>query len=241
MCGRAILVSSVEDIAEMFGVAPIPIGPPRFNVAPGQDLVAIKRGDSSTFGPDGNRVHTREMALLRWGLVPFWSKDSKIANKSIQARVETIAKAPMFRDAFKHGRCVVVVNGFYEWSGTGQHRQPHAIRREDGRPFAIAGIAEHWQSPDDGSILQSCAVVTTAARGAIAALHDRMPLVLDEESRERWLSGSPEDAQGILPDEKRLVVLPVSTWVNDVKNDDPRCLLSPEEGPKPAQTTLPFA
>jgi putative SOS response-associated peptidase YedK len=235
MCGRAILVTSVEEIAEMFGVDPIPIGPPRFNVAPGQDVVAVRRALSS----HAHEPERRELAMLRWGLVP-WSKDGKVKSRTIQARIETIARAPTYRDAFRTRRCLVVVDGFYEWSGTGHHRHPHHIQLESQKPFAIGGIWDTFQA-DDGSLLESCAVVTTAARGPVAALHDRMPLVLDDEARERWLTASPEDAQSMAPNAEHLVVFPVSTWVNDVRNDDPRCLLSPEDGPKPAQTTLPFA
>ncbi|MDB4936492.1 MAG: hypothetical protein JWP87_3464 [Labilithrix sp.] len=235
MCGRAILVSSVEDIAEIFGLAPIPIGPPRFNVAPGQDVLAVRRASSSS----AREPETRELAMLRWGLVP-WSKDGKPKSKTIQARIETIARAPTYREAFRMRRCLVIVDGFYEWSGTGQHRHPHHVRLESKKPFAIGGIWDVFQA-DDGSLLESCAVVTTPAQGPIAALHDRMPLVLDDESRERWMTASPDEAQRMIATTDRLVVLPVSTWVNDVRNDDPRCLLSPEEGPKPAQTTLPFA
>jgi putative SOS response-associated peptidase YedK len=238
MCGRAILVSSVEEIAEIFGVDPIPIGPPRFNVAPGQDVLAVRQPFSSSSGR-GEAPDRRELAMLRWGLLPS-AKDRTVRSKTIQARVETIARAPTYREAFRNRRCLVVVSGFYEWSGSGQHRQPHRICLASGKPFAIAGIWDVMQT-DDGALLESCAVVTTPARGAVAALHDRMPLVLDAASHERWLSAPPDEAQRLVADVERLVVFPVSTWVNDVRNDDPRCLLSPEEGPKPAQTTLPFA
>jgi putative SOS response-associated peptidase YedK len=230
MCGRAVVVSSVEDIAAMFGVDAIPIGPPRFNVAPGQDLLIV-------------RAKPRELAMARWGLVPWWSKDGTIAQKCIQARAETIAKAPAFRDSFESRRCLVVVDGFYEWSGTGKHRHPHHIHREDHRPFAIAGIWTYWQSPldADDSVIPTCAVVTTAARGAIANLHDRMPLVLDGDERERWLTASADDAATVAGAGDRLVVVPVSTWVNDVRHEDAHCLEAPGTEPiPPAPTTLLF-
>ena len=233
MCGRAILVSSVEDIARMFEIPPLSVahlaGPPRFNVAPGQGLVVVRRAPSSTelagraiTGPAGGG---RELARLRWGLVPWWSKDTKIASRCIQARVETIARTPAFRDAFKSHRCLVIVDGFYEWSGTGKSRQPHYVHVAQTGPFAIAAVWDSWQSPD-GGILETCAVVTTAARGPVARLHDRMPLVLDAEARERWLTAPPEAAGSIAtPGESEgFVVVPVSTWVNDVKHEGPRCL-----------------
>lgn len=249
MCGRATLITGVEEIAEIFGVEPIPLGPPRFNVAPGQDLAVVRPSSSSS------PASSRELALVRWGLVPWWSKDGKMSGKTIQARGETVARAPAFRDAFKSRRCLVVVDGFYEWSGTGKARQPHHITLGGGGPFAIAGVWDSWKSPD-GVRLETCAVVTTAARGAIQRLHDRMPLVLEGEERDRWLSPSPEEASALVTDAgareamaTRLVVVPVSTWVNDVRHEDPRCIepaavagmtAAEPEPEAPGQTTLPF-
>lgn len=158
-----------------------------------------------------------------------------MGGKTIQARGETLARAPAFRDAFKARRCLVVVDGFYEWSGTGKDRQPHHVRLAEGGPFAIAGVWDSWKSPT-GTRLETCAVVTTASRGPIRRLHDRMPLVLDGDERDRWLTASPEDAGTLVGDTRarearaeRFVVRPVSTWVNDFRHDDPRCLEGPEE------------
>jgi putative SOS response-associated peptidase YedK len=242
MCGRAILVTSVDEIAEMFEV-PLPLGPelaspPRYNLAPGQELVVVRPAPAPS-----STSSARELARVRWGLVPWWSKDTKIAGKCIQARAETLAKAPAFRDAFKSKRCLVVVDGFYEWSGTGKSRKPHLVTLPERRPFTIAGLWSSWKSPD-GTPLETCAVVTTAAAGPIAQLHDRMPLVLDAGARERWLTASPEDAQAVLESAaaERFVVVPVSTWVNDVKHDHPRCLEPPSlEAPRAsAQTQTAF-
>ena len=246
MCGRAILTSPVEDIAEAFGVSAIPIGPPRFNVAPGQDLVIVRARPTTA----------RELAIVRWGLVPWWSKDGpssprgcagpKVGGRFVQARGETVATAPAFRDAFTSKRCLVIVDGFYEWSGTKgkADRQPHRVRLADGRPFAIAGVWDSWKAPD-GSILETCAVVTTASRGPVAELHDRMPLVLDRAARERWLTAPAADARDLVaePSPVELVVVPVSSWVNDVRHDDARCLepaLPREAAAPPRQTTLRF-
>lgn len=237
MCGRATLVTGVEEIAEIFGVVPIPIGPARFNMSPGQDVPVVRPAPpSSTGAADGGADAgteaggARELSMVRWGLVPWWSKDGKMSGKTIQARGETVARAPAFRDAFKNRRCLVVVDGFYEWSGTGKARQPHHVTLPGGRPFAIAGVWESWKSPT-GTRLETCAVVTTAARGPVERLHDRMPLVLTEEERDRWLSPSPDDARAVLADAgsheavaERFVVVPVSTWVNDVRHDDARCI-----------------
>ena len=134
-------------------------------------------------------------------------------------------QGPAFRDAFKSRRCLVVVDGFYEWSGTGKSRQPHYIHLAGTGPFAIAAVWDSWKSPE-GALLETCAVVTTASRGPVAQLHDRMPLVLGPEARERWLTASPEEARDVVreAEAERFLVVPVSTWVNDVKHDDSRCL-----------------
>jgi putative SOS response-associated peptidase YedK len=245
MCGRATLVTGADEIAEVFGVAPIPIGPPRFNLAPGQDLLVLRPvgAPSPALPPSPAPSPARQLAFARWGLVPWWSKDGKMSGKTIQARAETVARAPAFRDAFKSRRCLVVVDGFYEWSGSGKARQPHHVKLVQGGPFAIAGLWDSWRTPE-GATLETCAVVTTAARGPVQQLHDRMPLMLGPEARDRWLSASPDDALAVLearePLAENVVVTPVSTWVNDVRHDDPRCLEPAAEPAGPAQTTLRF-
>lgn len=243
MCGRAILTSPVEEIAEAFGVSPIPVGPPRFNIAPGQGVAVVRAGPTTP----------RELAIVRWGLVPWWSKDGPpspgrrgAGSRFVQARGETVATAPAFRDAFTSRRCIVVVDGFYEWSGVKgkANRQPHQIRLAGGGPFAIAGVWDSWKAPD-GGVLETCAVVTTASRGAIAELHDRMPLILDRAARERWLAAPADEARALVaePSPLELVIIPVSSWVNDVRHDDARCLepAPPREiADPPRQTTLRF-
>ena len=249
MCGRATLVISTDDIAEVLGVAPsLPPGPPRFNLAPGQDLVAIRpttAGDLPKLASQPSSA--REMAAVRWGLVPWWSNDKKIGNRTLNARSETLVNAPAFRDAFKARRCLVVVDGFYEWEKTGdpKTKRPHHIRYEDRRPFTLAGVWDRWTNKADGEVLESCSIVTTAAHGAIIRLHDRMPLVLAEKDRDLWL-GSADDARTVLAHAKatqearahELVLVPVSRRVNDVRNDDPSCLEPPDADPLPKQTSL---
>ncbi len=220
MCGRAILTSPVEDIVAVFGVAPIPFGGPRFNVAPTQYMAIIR--------PSREDAAIAELALVRWGLVPWWSKDLKAGSRFLQARAETVPTAAAYRASFASKRCLVVVDGFYEWSGEKKHRQAYAVRLPNTRPFAIAGLWDAWKAPD-GTRLETCAVVTTAARGALAAVHDRMPLVLDEGARQRWLSADPEEARLLLdgPSPLPLVVLAVSSYVNDAKHEGPQCLAPP--------------
>lgn len=219
MCGRATLTTAASEIAEAFGIAAIPVGPPRYNVAPGQTVVVVRPGRELD-----------EMALVRWGLLPWWSKADKAHKPLVQARAETLATAPAFRDAFRARRCLMVVDGFYEWRDTGSGRIPHHVRRKDGGLLAIAGVWDRSKAKD-GALVETCAVVTTEARGALRELHDRMPLVLEGEDRERWLHAPAESASALMEHvagadarAAELVAIPVSTWVNDVRHEGPRCL-----------------
>ena len=254
MCGRAILVTSVSEIAEIFDVAPVDIGPPRFNLAPGQPAVVV-RNQKKRKEEDGAPAAPpkQELALLRWGLVPRWADSTKIGGRLVQARAETVATTPAYRGAFKWRRCLFVADGFYEWKSEGAGKKkvriPHRLRRSDAAPFAIAALWDRWKSKD-GEVLDTCAVVTTEARGVVASIHDRMPLVLDEADRARWLTGSEEEARAMVADGPTIAaitsfdVVPVSTWVNDVKHDDPRCLepADPTSAPtaEPDQIRLRF-
>jgi len=249
VCGRATLSSPAEDIAEIFDVSPIDIGPPKYNLAPTQPIVTV-RNQRVRGGPTvhDHQQPTRQMALVRWGLIPWWAKvdeAKKIGARCIQARAETARKGPAFRDAFKKKRCLVVVDGFYEWKTLPDGRRiPHLVRYAGEKsPFAIAGLWSSWRpdteeeeeekpSSAEPDRIESAAVLTTRSAGPIRDLHTRMPLVLFREDWETWLSGSDDDAALLLkPDEetlvaraKELLVIPVSTWVNDVKHDDPKCL-----------------
>jgi len=211
MCGRATLVTAIDSIAEQLGVEPIPEakGPPRYNLAPGTPALVLKE---------------EGLAMLDWGLRPFWSK-----KPYIQARAETVASK--FGDAFASRRCLMIVDGFYEWSSPPEgKRQPHHVHLPDGRVFCIAAV---WEG-------SSFAVLTTEARGAIASIHDRMPLIVSPADRRAWLAGSPDEARAVLGHAPRsdLAVTPVSMRVNDVKNDDPGCLAP--AGSDPGQIGLPF-
>jgi putative SOS response-associated peptidase YedK len=229
MCGRATLTTPADSIAEVFGTHVIEIGPPRFNLAPTQPLLTVRKESEAA---------ARELHLVRWGLVPWWAKPEewkKVSAKCIQARAEGVRKAPAFRDAFKRHRCLVVVDGFFEWKGEGKARAPFLAQRPGKEPFAIAGLWDSWKGPDGR--IESASVLTTRAEGPIRAIHDRMPLVLAPSEWDTWLAG-PEDAAAELlkqPTEvlaakgSELVVVPVSKWVNDPKHDDPKCLAPPDE------------
>ncbi len=194
----------------------------RFNVAPGDDVLAvIRRRDAEQ----------PEAALLRWGLVPGWASDPReIAVKTINARAETVAERPAYRDAFARRRCLIVADGFFEWSGG----TPHWITRPGGEPFAFAGLWASWRPRDGDDIepLHSCSIVTTAAAGAVSALHDRMPVILDRACEPLWLDPATPAAQLhalLAPTDPGLEFRPVSCNVNDARHDAPDCLDPPEQ------------
>ncbi|HEX4363822.1 MAG TPA: SOS response-associated peptidase [Solirubrobacteraceae bacterium] len=196
----------------------------RYNVAPGDDVLAV-------IGPDGER--RAQGTMLRWGLVPSWAGDpSEMAGKTINARAETVAERPAYRQAFERRRCLIVADGFYEWSGG----VPHWIAPPDGEPFAFAGLWSSWRprgAPPELEPLHSCAIVTTAAAGPIRALHDRMPVILGPAGESTWID--PATAAGELhallePARPReLEFRPVSRAVNDARHDAPDCLDPPEQ------------
>ena len=226
MCGRTFLTHLIEELAEEFGVEALPAMPPRYNIAPGQDVLAVR------VHPDTGR---RGFSLLRWGLVPWWAKDTKSTRPLVMARAETAGKRPAFRDAFRSRRCLMPASGFYEWRRAGSTRQPFVVRRKDRRPFAIAGLWDRWKAPD-GSRLESCAVLTTGANEVVAPIHDRMPAILDRADFEAWLDPGREDVdelQGLLRPypAQALEAYAASTRVNRVEVDDPSCLEPGAEAP----------
>jgi putative SOS response-associated peptidase YedK len=208
-------------LIEHFRVNSIPPLGPRFNIAPTQQIGVIRQIDPAQ----------REFAWMRWGLVPHWAKDLSIGSKMINARSETAASTPAFRDSFRRRRCLIVADGFYEWKKIGRNKQPYLIHRSDDRPFAFAGLWDRWGQ--DADRLESCTILTTTANEILAELHDRMPVILGPADYERWLDASAE-ASALQPlldacPAEDLVVEAVSPRVNNVANDDPSVL----EGPPP--------
>ncbi len=207
--------TSPSDVARIFDAElrdPEPV-PPRFNCAPTDPLtVVVEREDG--------RVVERH----RWGLIPAWAASPSEGSRRINARAETVAESPAFRVAFRRRRCLVPADGFYEWQRIDGRRQPWHVRRSDGAPMAMAGLWSLWRDPATGEWVASCAVVTTTPNDVVAALHDRMPVLLSEEARSIWLDPT-ETSAGLLrdllvpsdPDE--LELFPVSSLVNSVRNE----------------------
>jgi putative SOS response-associated peptidase YedK len=216
MCGRYAFFSPAEAVKRTFALDDVPGLEPRYNIAPTQDVPAVRAGG------EGRRA----FAMLHWGLVPKWAKERAIGNRMINARAETLAEKPSFRDAFRKRRCLVLADGWYEWQVAAGGKQPWFIRRKDARPFAFAGLWERWKDPADASMLESCAIVTTDASESIRRIHDRMPVVLAEEDWDRWLDTAFSDAESLSRllrpfDAAGLEAWPVSRQVNAPKNQGP--------------------
>jgi putative SOS response-associated peptidase YedK len=189
--------------------------PPRWNAAPSQELLVIRRNHK-----------TGEVSLdpLRWGLIPYWCKDPRGGRKPINAKCETVRDLPTFRDAYRMRRCIVPVDGFFEWKAIkGQKaKQPYAIAMKDGAPFGIAGLWDNWKQPTFGEWIRTFAVITTEANEMVADIHDRMPMILAPGDYARWLGEEPDPRDLMRPFPAGLMRMwPISTRVNKPENDDP--------------------
>jgi putative SOS response-associated peptidase YedK len=219
MCGRFTLITPAEVVAEQFQLIEVPSLSPRYNVAPTQPVAAVRPSP----GNGG-----RELVLLRWGLVPFWAKDPAIGSRMINARSETVAQKPAFRAAFRRRRCLVPADGFYEWQRQEQGKQPFYIRLDDEKPFAFAGLWEHWEGPDEATI-DSCTVLTTEPNDLIRLLHNRMPVILAPKDYDLWLDPGVQEAELLQPllrpyPSENMIAYPISTWVNSPRNEGPQCI-----------------
>jgi putative SOS response-associated peptidase YedK len=224
VCGRFLSLSDPEQLAERFAVDEVraePLGR-RYNVAPTLEVYAVIE-----------REARRRLGTLRWGFVPYWVRELKGARQPINARIETIATSKMFADAFQRRRCLLPADGFYEWQdrGDGRPKQPYLLADPDGAPLAFAGIWTVWRDPtvEVPEPLFSTAIVTTEARGAMADLHERMPVVLPEQLWSDWLTADADEAPHLLEavaalGAPRLTATPISRRVNDVRNDGPELL-----------------
>ncbi|OEV10008.1 SOS response-associated peptidase [Streptomyces nanshensis] len=242
MCGRYASTRSPEDLAGLFDVdswqqedAP----GPNYNVAPTDEVWAVLETTDRETG-----AVERRLRPLRWGLVPFWAKSPDVGVKMINARVETVHQKPAFRRAFAKRRCLLPADGFYEWQtvpareGRKAYKQPYFITPEDGQVMALAGLYEIWRDPerdedDPRAWWRTCTVITTEATDAAGRVHPRMPLAIDPEGQADWLDPAhddPDELRSLLtsPADGHLDARPVSTAVNNVRNNGPHLLDPPE-------------
>ena len=219
MCGRYVSATPPDQIAAYFGAeASEALLEPSYNVAPTNDVYAVLSDGSA-----------RHLDAFHWGLVPLWAKDPKIGSRMINARAETLAEKNAFKSAFKRRRCLIPVDGFYEWkkdpsAPAKAKKQPYFIHRPDGEPFAFAGLWEVWKGPNkDQEPLRSCTIITTSPNEPMAAIHDRMPVILPPSAWDTWLDRELDDldllGKLLVPSPPEIITMhPVSTEVNNVRN-----------------------
>lgn len=221
MCGRYTLTITPEMLRTLVNFETTPNLQPRYNIAPTQMAPVVRASDAGG---------APKIDMLRWGLIPSWSKDMTIASKLINARGETVAEKPSFRDAYRQRRCLIPVDGFFEWRREGDVKQPYRIGFRGGTPFAFAGLWETWTAPagleNAGETVETYTIVTTDANEKLAPIHHRMPVIVDPADFDRWLTGDPADAANVIrafpPDD--MAFYRVSTRVNNVRNDDEECI-----------------
>lgn len=212
MCGRYVFTSPLEAIQQMFRFDQMANLGPNYNVAPTHEMPIVRR-------KEGDRRN--ELVTARWGLIPHWAKDKKIAYSTINARSETAASKPAFRDAFKRRRCLVVADGFFEWRRDGKEKWPHLIRLKGGGPFAFAGLWSTWRSPE-GEDVESYTIMTTEPNELMARIHNRMPVILGQDDHDRWLDLDADAVDVLKPcPADWLEAYPVDKRVGNVRNNDP--------------------
>lgn len=223
MCARFFLFSPDAEIMKLFSMVSFPRVSPRYNIAPSQPVLAITQGQQEL-----------QVRHFQWGLIPAWMKDPNPGQAMINARSETAASKPSFKNAFRYRRCLIPANGFYEWKSAGNRsKQAMCIRLSEEPLFAMAGIWEQWSS-HDGSELETCSVLTTAANHLLETIHPRMPVILRPEQYHRWLSSDTtpipqlETLMQTYP-EAEMHAYPVSSYVNKVAHDSPECIAPIQE------------
>jgi putative SOS response-associated peptidase YedK len=218
MCGRYTLKTPVERLSEQFQFPQIIPIKPRYNIAPSQQVAVVRRV------PDDNE---RKLALLRWGLIPAWTKDPSKARRPINAKAETVDKLPSFRVAFRQRRCLIPADGFYEWKQEGGRKQPVYICMKDRAPFAFAGLWEQWEA-QDGQVIESCTLLTTEPNELLKPIHNRMPVILVPKDYDLWLDPDMREVSRLKPllhpyPPEQMVYYPVNLRVNNPRHDDPLC------------------
>jgi putative SOS response-associated peptidase YedK len=217
MCGRFVANIPADVLKEIFALIETPQLAPRYNVSPTQQVAVVR-----------NQGDRNRLDLLKWGLVPSWSKDLSFGSHLINARSESVAEKPTFRHAIKYRRCIVPTSGFYEWDHSGGKKQPYYIQLADQSPMCLAGVWESWKSPD-GSELETFAILTTSANKLVEPIHDRMPVILHPDTFNLWLSHNMHDPEQLQPlyqpfpaEEMRAFKVP--DLVNNPRFDSPACI-----------------
>lgn len=239
MCGRVTVTRKAQSIAEFFSALNLAEDHISYNVSPTQVLPVVRT--------DPERGQ-RTLEDLHWGLIPSWAKDPKIANRLINARSETLSEKPSFRGAYKYRRCIVAVDGFYEWRKEGNRKQPYFFKSSIDQPLPFAGLWESWTSPD-GASLDSCTIITTQANDLMKPIHHRMPAMVKQEHQAAWLDPRLQDTEALRevtqsPPNEVLTCYPVSSFVNHSGNDGPDCVApisrqdDSDSGTKPGQLEL---
>jgi putative SOS response-associated peptidase YedK len=218
MCGRYRLSRRKQILEEHFDSVSEEDWTPRYNIAPTQSVPIIRQRPKEP---------VREVSLVRWGLIPSWSKDSSASARMINARSETAATLPAFRDAMKFRRCLIPADGFYEWAKTTKGKQPYCFEVNEGELFVFAGLWDRWRDPS-GNAVETCSILTTTPNAVTSAVHDRMPVILDPDGYDLWLDPGMRDVAAaselLKPYDARLMrCYPISTRINYVANDDAEC------------------
>lgn len=208
MCGRFAFYSPSEAAAALFGVTGSITVEPRYNIAPTQYIAAIRDGEAGD----------RELVMMRWGLIPSWAKDPSIGNRMINARAETVAEKPSYRAAYSRRRCIVLADGFYEWRREGDVKTPYFISLASGQPFALGGLWEVWNDKESADSVQSTTLITTAANDFMRPLHHRMPMIMEADAANDWLSGDRNMLERAAEMSPALKAWAVTREVNNARN-----------------------
>jgi len=219
MCGRYRLSRRKQILEDHFDTAPWDEEwSPRYNIAPTQQVPVVRQHPKEPI---------RQLSYQRWGLIPTWARDPSIASSTINAKSETAAEKPAFRDPFEYRRCLIPADGFYEWKRHGTSKQPYCFEVQNGELFAFAGLWDGWKNAE-GQWIKTCSILTTIPNSVTSTVHDRMPVILHPENYDLWLDPSMNNVQGVCdllkPYDARLMrCYPISSRVNHVGNDDAEC------------------
>ena len=217
MCGRFTLTVDPADLQMMLELGEVPLElQPRYNIAPTQPVAVVASAEN------------RKVEIFQWGLIPSWSKDPSMAGRMINARAETLHEKPAYRVPFARKRCLILADGFFEWKEQGKGKQPYFIQLQSREPFAFAGLWDHWISPE-GDERRTCSIITCDPNNLMAEIHNRMPVILSDDRARKWIEPGPITAEALTEFTEPfpatdMVAHPVSTLVNNPRNDSPAVL-----------------